>query len=166
MMENGKARKRRQLSPEEKWEVFLEVTSQQLTQADAARKWGVDVSTVIRIGQLAKDAALAAFAAAKPGRMPSPEQVELEAALAENDRLSEALKELAVNSRCTGKATLGLFGPVPRRVSAETKLELMGLVDGAVAAGWAHIRACRVLQVEDVRVHRWRAPAHRDRLVG
>ena len=43
-----------------------------------------------------EDAALAAFAAAKPGRLPSPEQVELEAALAENDRLSEALKELAV----------------------------------------------------------------------
>jgi transposase len=96
MMENGKPRKRRQLSPEEKWEVFLEVASQQLTQADAARKWGVDVSTVIRIRQLAKDAALAAFAASKPGRMPSPEQVELEAALQENDRLSEALKELAV----------------------------------------------------------------------
>jgi transposase len=96
MMENGKPRKRRQLSPEEKWEVFLEVASQQLTQADAARKWGVDVSTVIRIRQLAKDAALAAFAASKPGRMPSPEQAELEAALAENDRLSEALKELAI----------------------------------------------------------------------
>jgi hypothetical protein len=28
--------------------------------------------------------------------MPSPEQVELDAALAENDRLSEALKEMAV----------------------------------------------------------------------
>jgi len=42
-------------------------------------------------------------------------------------------------------------------VSAETKLELMGLVDGAVKAGWAHARACRVLQIEDVRVHRWRA---------
>jgi transposase len=96
MMENGTPRKRRQLSPEERWEVFLEVTSQQLTQADAARKWGVDVSTVIRIRQLAKDAALAAFAASKPGRMPSPEQAELEAALAENDRLSEALKEMAV----------------------------------------------------------------------
>ena len=36
MMENGNRRKRRQLSPEEKWEIFLEVTSQQLTQADAA----------------------------------------------------------------------------------------------------------------------------------
>jgi transposase len=96
MMENGKPRKRRQLSPEEKWEVFLEVCSQQLSQADAARKWNVDVSTVIRIRQLAKDAALAAFAASKPGRLPSPEQAELEVALAENDRLSEALKELAV----------------------------------------------------------------------
>ena len=96
MMDNGKRKPRRQLSPEEKWEVFLEVCSQQLSQADAAWKWGVDVSTVIRIRQLAKDAALAAFAAAKPGRLPSAEQVELEAALAENDRLSEALKELAV----------------------------------------------------------------------
>ena len=96
MMENGKRRARRQLTPEEKWEVFLEVTSQQLSQADTARKWNIDVSTVIRIRQLAKDAALAAFASSKPGRMPSPEQVELEAALAENDRLSEALKELAV----------------------------------------------------------------------
>jgi hypothetical protein len=30
MMENGKSRKRRQLSPEEKWEIFLEVTSQEI----------------------------------------------------------------------------------------------------------------------------------------
>jgi putative transposase len=42
-------------------------------------------------------------------------------------------------------------------VSGQTKLELLGLVDGAVSAGWAHTRACRVLQVEDVRMHRWRA---------
>jgi putative transposase len=42
-------------------------------------------------------------------------------------------------------------------VSAGTKLELLGLVDGAVQAGWAHVRACRVLEIEDVRVHRWRA---------
>ena len=41
-------------------------------------------------------------------------------------------------------------------MSAETKLELLGLIDGAVAAGWAHTSACRVLQIEDVRAHRWR----------
>ena len=115
MMENGTPRKRGQLSPQEKWEVFLEVTSQQLTQADAARKWGVDVSTVIRIRQLAKDAALAAFAASKPGRMPSPEQAELEAALVENDRLSEALKEMAIELTLhRGKQRSGFSARFPR----------------------------------------------------
>jgi transposase-like protein len=69
MMENGKQRKRRQLSPEEKWEIFLEVTSQEISQADAARKYGVDVSVIVRLRALARDAAMAAFASAKPGRM-------------------------------------------------------------------------------------------------
>jgi transposase-like protein len=96
MMENGKSRKRRQLTPEEKWEIFLEVTSQEISQADAARRYGVDVSVIIRLRALAKDAALAAFASAKPGRTASVEQVEVELLRSENDRLSEALKEMAI----------------------------------------------------------------------
>ena len=96
MMENGKQRRRRQLSPEEKWELFLEVTSQELSHADAARKWGVDVSVIVRLRALAKDAALAAFASSKPGRPASVQDVELELLRDENDRLSEALKEMAV----------------------------------------------------------------------
>ena len=96
MMENGKSRKRRQLSPEEKWEIFLEVTSQEISQADAARKWGVDVSVIIRLRALAKDAALAAFASSKAGRPASVQDVELELLRSENDRISEALKEMAV----------------------------------------------------------------------
>ena len=115
MMESGKARKRRQLSAEEKWEIFLEVTSQEISQADAARKWGVDVSVIIRLRALARDAALAAFAASKPGRMLSPGQVELEAALAENDRLSEALKEMAVElTLFRGKQRSGYSARSPR----------------------------------------------------
>jgi putative transposase len=42
-------------------------------------------------------------------------------------------------------------------VSAQTKLELLGLIDGAVADGWSHARACRVLELVDERAHRWRA---------
>jgi putative transposase len=42
-------------------------------------------------------------------------------------------------------------------VSAQTKLELLGLIDQAVIDGWAHARACRVLDLADVRAHRWRA---------
>ena len=41
-------------------------------------------------------------------------------------------------------------------MSAETKLELLGLLDYAVADGWAHTQACRVLDLADVRAHRWR----------
>ena len=41
-------------------------------------------------------------------------------------------------------------------MSAETKLELLGLIDGAVKDGWAHMRACHVLDLADVRAHRWR----------
>jgi putative transposase len=41
-------------------------------------------------------------------------------------------------------------------VSAETKLELLGLIDSAVAGGWPHARACRVLELVDERAHRWR----------
>jgi putative transposase len=41
-------------------------------------------------------------------------------------------------------------------VSAQTKLELLGLIDRAVVDGWAHARACRVLDLADVRAHRWR----------
>ncbi len=41
-------------------------------------------------------------------------------------------------------------------MSAETKLELLGLIDGAVKDGWAHTRACQVLDLADVRAHRWR----------
>ncbi len=48
-------------------------------------------------------------------------------------------------------------GPIPARVDSLAKEQLLKLVDGAVAAGWAHTRACDLLGVADVRVHRWRA---------
>ena len=41
-------------------------------------------------------------------------------------------------------------------MSAGIKLELLGLIDQAVADGWPHARACRVLDLADVRAHRWR----------
>ena len=115
MLENGKPRKRRQLSPEEKWEIFLEVTSQEISQADAARKYGVDVSVIVRLRALAKDAALAAFASAKPGRPASVQDVEIELLREENDRLSEALKEMAVELTLhRGKQRSGFSARSPR----------------------------------------------------
>jgi putative transposase len=42
-------------------------------------------------------------------------------------------------------------------VSAEIKLELLGLIDDAASGGWSLVRACGVLGVSDDRVGRWRA---------
>jgi len=95
-MNEIEGRRRRLLTPEQKWEIFLEVTSQQLTQADAARKWGVDTAVIIKLRKDAKDAALAAFAASKPGRSTSIADRQIRQLRDENSRLSEALKELAV----------------------------------------------------------------------
>lgn len=89
-------RKRRLLSPEEKWEAFLEVTSQELSQADTARKWGVDTSVVIKLRRDAKNAALAAFASSRPGGSRDRRDVEIEMLNAEVARLSEAIKEQAI----------------------------------------------------------------------
>jgi len=92
----GRRRKRRLLSPEQKWEIFLEVTSRELTQADAARKWRVDTSVVIKLRRDARDAALAAFAASKPGRSRDPRDAQIEQLVDETARLTEAIKEQAI----------------------------------------------------------------------
>jgi transposase len=92
--ENGR-RRPRVLSAETKWEIFLQVTSREITQADAARKWHVDVSTIIGIRRSVKDAALAALAA-KPGRPATERNWELDAARGELAQLTEAVKAQAI----------------------------------------------------------------------
>lgn len=83
------------MSAETKWEVFLAVASGEVTQADAARKWQVDVSTVIGIRRTVKDAALAALARG-PGRPARERDWQLEAARTEIGQLTEAIKAQAI----------------------------------------------------------------------
>jgi transposase-like protein len=93
-----RARKpKKRLAPSEKWQLFVEVLTQQATQREAAEKYGVDRSTVVAICRTAKQGALEALAAARPGpRGRSVEQVELEAARAEIERLRATVTEQAV----------------------------------------------------------------------
>jgi transposase-like protein len=107
MSESSGRRRPRTLSPETKWEMFLKVTSGEMSQADVARKWQVDVSTVIGIRRTAKDAALAAFAR-KPGRPATERNWELDAARAEIGALTEAIKAQAIELAVVrGKAGWG-----------------------------------------------------------
>ena len=103
---NGRRRPKK-LSAETKWEIFLQVTTGEITQADAARKWQVDVSTVIGIRRTVKDAALAALART-PGRPAKERDWQLETARFEIGQLTEAIKAQAIElSIVRGKAGWG-----------------------------------------------------------
>lgn len=84
------------LTPSMKYEIWLQLVRGEVTIAQAAAAAAVDRSTIIRVRQVAKEGALAALAASKPGVGKTARDVELEEANAEIARLSEAVKELAV----------------------------------------------------------------------
>jgi transposase-like protein len=89
-------RAKRMLSPSQKYEIWLQLVRQELTIAEAAVEHQVDRSTVMRIRTVAKEGALSALAAAKPGAKARERDVELEHTKAENQRLSAALAQMAV----------------------------------------------------------------------
>jgi transposase-like protein len=94
--ERGGRRKKRLISPSQKYEIWLQLVRQEVTIAEAATAQHVDRSTIMRIRTVAKEGALAALAASKPGVKGRERDYELEASRAEVARLSEALKEMAV----------------------------------------------------------------------
>ena len=97
---NGR-RKPVRLSAETKWEVFLAIAQGEVSQAEAARRWRVDVSVIIAIRRSVKDAALAALAR-KPGRQRKDRNFELEAAHDEIYHLTEAVKVQAIELAILG----------------------------------------------------------------
>ena len=89
-------RAKRFLTPLQKYEIWLQLVRQEVTIAEAADQWEVDRSTIMRIRTVAKEGALAALAESRPGREGPPARLGAGAAQAENARLGEALKEMAV----------------------------------------------------------------------
>jgi len=89
-------RRKRFLSPSQKYEIWLQLVRQEATIAEVAAQEHVDRSTIMRIRTVAKEGALAALAASKPGVGARQRDYELEQAQAENARLGEALKQMAV----------------------------------------------------------------------
>ena len=87
----------KRLAPSEKYEVFVQVLTQQATQREAAGKWQADRSTVVHICRTARQGALDALAAAVPGRPGmTAEAAELAEARAELERLRATVTGQAV----------------------------------------------------------------------
>jgi transposase len=92
----GGRRAKRFLSPSQKYEIWLGLLRGEFTTIEAAERAGVDRSTIMKLRTVAKQGALDALAASRPGvRQGGPDR-ELAAARAEIARLSEALKEMGV----------------------------------------------------------------------
>lgn len=94
---SGRGRRRRRLTVPEKYQVWLEVIGGQGSQREIADKWQVDRSTVAHVCKVAKQGALDALAASRPGRPgKSAVEVALEDAHSEIARLKETITEQAV----------------------------------------------------------------------
>ena len=89
-------RAKRFLSPSQRYELWLQLVTGELSQSEAAERFGIDRSTVMRIRQVARQGALEALAASRPGVRQAREDAELAAARAEIARLGETVKEQAI----------------------------------------------------------------------
>jgi transposase len=90
-------RGKRFLSPSEKYEIWVSLMRGEYTIVQAAERAGVDRSTIMKLRAVARQGALDALAASRPGVQPgSGPDPELAAAKAEIARLTEALKEMGV----------------------------------------------------------------------
>jgi transposase-like protein len=108
---NGKSvsRRKRPLSAQEKYQIWQQLLTRELSQRQAAEQWNVDPTTIMRIRRVGREGALTALAQSKPGRQnATAEDMELAAARAEVRRLEETVKEQAVELvALRGKQRLG-----------------------------------------------------------
>ena len=89
-------RRKRFLTPQEKYEIWVQLLRREATIAEAAQRAGVDPATVMKLRAVAKQGALDALAASRPGVRQKGVDPELAEARAEIERLSRALTEMGV----------------------------------------------------------------------
>ena len=97
-MSSSPRKPKRVLTAEQKYDLWVRMLTGQISQADAAAEAGVDRSVITRLRRVARDGAIAALAASRPGRPSrSREEVTEAAALrAEVARLQATIVEQAV----------------------------------------------------------------------
>ena len=89
-------KKKRFLAPTEKYEIWMQLVRGETTVGEAAERARVDRATITKLKSVARQGALDALAASRPGRRGSQRDVELDEAKAEVERLRTALAEMAV----------------------------------------------------------------------
>ena len=155
-------RRKRVLSAQEKYQIWQQLLTGELTQRQAAEQWNVDPTTIMRIRRVGREGALervGAVAAGGAGRRGGVQDAELAAAQV-GDRAAWRRRSRSRRSswsRCGEKrARAGRPGPGARRRRRQGGA---AGVDRArpPAPGWSFARACRVLGLSERRARYWQA---------
>jgi transposase-like protein len=100
---SDRVERRKRLTPEQKWQIFLEASSKNATDAEVCRRWGITPWQLRAIRERVKNGAKDALARGSGRSRRDPEVTELEQ---EVERTSRALKELAIeNTLLRGKVS-------------------------------------------------------------
>ena len=97
----------------QKYEIWLALLRGELSTVEAADRAGVDRWTIVKLWRVAKEGALDALSASRPGVRQGGPDPELAAARAEIARLSEALKEMGVRLMLAEGKSAGTEWPGP-----------------------------------------------------
>jgi len=103
-------RAKRFLTAEQKYDLWVRILTGQVTQADAAAEAGVDRTTIATLRKVARDGAIAALQASRPGqrKVSAQEASELAKLAAEVDRLGAVVIDQAVElAVLRGKSSWG-----------------------------------------------------------
>ena len=123
-------RRKRFLSPSQKYEIWIGLLRGESTISEAADRAGVDRSTVMKLRTVAKQGALEALAASRPGvKAGGVDPRAGRGARGDRQAVGGAEGDGRQVDAGGGKRALGLSGPVPRRVDAATKAGLLKLID-------------------------------------
>ncbi len=159
------SKKRRFLSAEKKFQIYLEAQSTDKPVGELLRREGLFSTDLSRIRQQVKEGALVRLSA-KLGRkaetMASSEFKALKLELLDKER---ALADMAVEmSLLRRKTQWGFVGAiVTQRLKAETKQEILTVIDSSPQNGVSVQRSCSILMIQYRRIARWRQRIRRGR---
>ena len=103
-------RAKRFLTAEQKYDLWVRILTGQITRSDAAAEAGVDRTTIATLRKVARDGAISALQAARPGqgKMSAEEASEAAKLRAEVDRLGAVVIDQAVElAVLRGKSSWG-----------------------------------------------------------
>ena len=128
-------RAKRFLSAEQKYDLWVRMLTGQLTAVQAAAEAGVDRTTIATFKRVARDGAIAALEASRPGAASWHRGENGRAGPSAWRGRPVAGRDRGAGDRArgvAGKSGLGMSGPVPARVDGAAKAVLLDVIDEAV----------------------------------